>query len=44
MKEDLGLYGDELNYANTVYSVASMIAIMPIQMLLTRVHPRYLIP
>lgn len=44
MKEDLGLYGDELNYALTTYSVACMIAIMPVQLLLTRVHPRYLIP
>lgn len=44
MKEDLGLYGNQLNYAQTVYSVACLIGIMPIQMLLTRVHPRYLIP
>ncbi|WWC72333.1 uncharacterized protein I206_106295 [Kwoniella pini CBS 10737] len=44
MKEDLHLYGNELNYAQTVYSVACLIAVMPIQMLLTRVQPRYLIP
>jgi ACS family pantothenate transporter-like MFS transporter len=44
MKEDLGLYGNELNYAQTTYSVACLLAVMPVQMLLTRVHPRILIP
>jgi len=44
MKEDLGLLGNELNYAQTTYSVACIFAVLPVQMLLTRVHPRYLIP
>ncbi|KAJ7117986.1 major facilitator superfamily domain-containing protein [Mycena crocata] len=44
MKEDLNLYGNELNYAQTIYSLCCLLAVMPIQMLLTRVHPRILIP
>lgn len=44
MKEELNLYGNQLNYANTSYSIASIIALVPVNLLLTRTNPRYFIP
>uniref|UniRef100_A0A0B7K2K8 Major facilitator superfamily (MFS) profile domain-containing protein n=1 Tax=Bionectria ochroleuca TaxID=29856 RepID=A0A0B7K2K8_BIOOC len=44
MKEDLSLYGNELNYANTAYSIANIIALWPSNLILTRVNPRWFIP
>ncbi|TVY36707.1 Pantothenate transporter [Lachnellula occidentalis] len=44
MKEELHLYGNQLNYANTSYSIASIIALVPVNLLLTRTNPRYFIP
>ncbi|ETN44368.1 uncharacterized protein HMPREF1541_10548 [Cyphellophora europaea CBS 101466] len=44
MKEDLELYGNELNYANTAYAIANVVALWPSNLLLTRVNPRWFIP
>ncbi|OJJ00720.1 hypothetical protein ASPVEDRAFT_885207 [Aspergillus versicolor CBS 583.65] len=44
MKEELSLYGNEMNYANTAYAVANIIAIWPVNLLLTRTNPRWFIP
>ena len=37
MKEDLGLYGNELNYANAIWSAAYVFGQIPSNLLLTRV-------
>ena len=44
MKEDMGLYGNELNYANTAYSIANIIGLWPCNLLLTRSNPKWFIP
>ncbi|CAK7215430.1 hypothetical protein SBRCBS47491_002486 [Sporothrix bragantina] len=44
MKEDLSLYGNQLNYANTCYSVANIIALWPSNLLLSRMNPKIFIP
>lgn len=43
-KEDLGLYGNELNYMQTCWTVGYVIGEIPSNLLLTRVRPRYWIP
>ncbi|EPE02817.1 mfs general substrate transporter [Ophiostoma piceae UAMH 11346] len=43
MKEDLSLYGNELNYANAVWSAAYVVGQVPSNLLLTRVNvPLYI--
>lgn len=37
MKEDLSLYGKELNYANAIWSAAYVFGQIPSNLLLTRV-------
>lgn len=37
MKEDLSLYGNELNYVNAVWSAAYVIGQIPSNLILTRV-------
>ncbi|KAJ5811312.1 hypothetical protein N7474_007613 [Penicillium riverlandense] len=44
MKEDLGMYGNELNYMQTCWTVGYVIGEVPSNLLLTRVRPRYWIP
>ncbi|KPI45080.1 Pantothenate transporter liz1 [Cyphellophora attinorum] len=44
MKEDMSLYGNELNYANTAFAVANIIGIWPCNLLLTRSNPKWFIP
>jgi ACS family pantothenate transporter-like MFS transporter len=44
MKEELSLYGNELNYANTAYNVGMIIALWPSSLLLVRMNPKYFIP
>ncbi|KAH8895857.1 major facilitator superfamily transporter [Thozetella sp. PMI_491] len=44
MKEDLGLYGNELNYANTAYAIANIIGLWPVNLALTRSNPKWFIP
>ncbi|KAL1407393.1 hypothetical protein Q8F55_006825 [Vanrija albida] len=44
MKEDLGMHGDELVHAVTVWTVGYAIGQIPSNMVLTRVSPRYVIP
>ena len=44
MKEDLGLYGNQLNYMQTCWTVGYVIGEIPSNLLLTRVRPRYWIP
>ncbi|WVQ81058.1 hypothetical protein IAT38_003165 [Cryptococcus sp. DSM 104549] len=43
MKEDLGLYGKELNYANALWGAAYVFGQIPSNLILTRVNtPRYI--
>ncbi|PWY86668.1 pantothenate transporter, partial [Aspergillus heteromorphus CBS 117.55] len=44
MKEDLGLYGNQLNYMQACWTVGYVIGEIPSNILLTRVRPRYWIP
>ncbi|KAF8850499.1 pantothenate transporter [Acephala macrosclerotiorum] len=44
MKEDLGLYGNELNYLNTVYMVGFIVMQVPLTMLMTRFPVDYFLP
>jgi MFS transporter, ACS family, pantothenate transporter len=44
MEEDLGFYGNQLNYANTAYSVASILGLWASNLILTRTNPRFFIP
>ncbi|KAJ5334440.1 hypothetical protein N7452_006843 [Penicillium brevicompactum] len=44
MKEDLGMYGNELNYMQTCWTVGYVIGEIPSNILLTRIKPRYWIP
>ncbi|PWY81657.1 pantothenate transporter [Aspergillus sclerotioniger CBS 115572] len=44
MKEDLGLYGNQLNYMQACWTVGYVIGEIPSNMLLTRIRPRYWIP
>ncbi|KAE8453388.1 hypothetical protein EG329_010249 [Mollisiaceae sp. DMI_Dod_QoI] len=44
MKEDLGLYGNQLNYMTTAWTVGYVIGEIPSNMLLTRVRPSIWIP
>lgn len=39
MKEDLGLYGNELNFANALWSAAYVFGQIPSNLILTRVSP-----
>ncbi|KXH54608.1 major facilitator superfamily transporter [Colletotrichum salicis] len=41
MKEDLNLYGNELNYFTTYFNVAYCIMLIPSQIILTYVRPSY---
>ncbi|KAH8176728.1 major facilitator superfamily protein [Sarocladium implicatum] len=44
MKEELQLFGNELNYANTAYNVGMIVALWPSSLLLVRTNPRFYIP
>ncbi|EAT81713.2 hypothetical protein SNOG_11214 [Parastagonospora nodorum SN15] len=44
MKEDLGLYGNELNYMQTCWTVGYVIGQIPSNIILTRVKPSIWIP
>ncbi|KAI9924547.1 hypothetical protein MW887_006820 [Aspergillus wentii] len=44
MKEDLGLYSNELNYMQACWTVGYVIGEIPSNILLTRIRPRYWIP
>ncbi|KAJ9143834.1 MFS general substrate transporter [Pleurostoma richardsiae] len=44
MKEDLGLYGNQLNYMQTCWTVGYVIGEIPSNMLLTRIRPSIWIP
>ncbi|KAL2205262.1 major facilitator superfamily transporter [Sarocladium strictum] len=44
MKEDLGLYGNELNYFTTYFNVGYCIMLIPSQIILTHVRPSYWLP
>jgi hypothetical protein len=43
-KEDLGLYGNQLNYMQTCWTVGYVIGEIPSNIMLTKVRPRYWIP
>ncbi|KAM0094670.1 hypothetical protein ACP6JD_001940 [Aspergillus fumigatus] len=43
-KEDLNLYGNQLNYMQTCWTVGYVIGEIPSNLLLTRIRPRYWIP
>lgn len=44
MKEDLNLYGDELNWFQTYFSIAYAIFLVPSQMLQTKLRPSLWLP
>lgn len=44
MKEDLGLYGNELNYMDTTFRIGYAVFLIPSQLILTRVRPKYWLP
>lgn len=44
MKEDLGLYGNQLNYMQTCWTVGYVIGEIPSNILLTKIRPRYWLP
>ncbi|KAJ5714591.1 uncharacterized protein N7483_011772 [Penicillium malachiteum] len=44
MKEDLDMYGDQLSYMQTCWTVGYVIDQIPSNLLLTRIKPRYWIP
>ncbi|KAM7183643.1 putative transporter [Naviculisporaceae sp. PSN 640] len=44
MKEDLGLYGDELNYFTTYFSISYCLMLIPSQIVITYVRPSYWLP
>jgi ACS family pantothenate transporter-like MFS transporter len=43
-KEDLGMYGNELNYATTAFTVGYIVGEIPSNILLTRIRPSIYIP
>ncbi|CEN60856.1 Putative Pantothenate transporter [Aspergillus calidoustus] len=44
MKEDLGLYKNELNYMQACWTVGYALGEIPSNLLLTRIRPRYWLP
>ncbi|KAL2871159.1 major facilitator superfamily domain-containing protein [Aspergillus lucknowensis] len=44
MKEDLGMYQNQLNYMQAAWTVGYVIGEVPSNMLLTRIRPRYWLP
>lgn len=44
MKEDLGLYGNELNYMQTCWTIGYVLGEIPSNLLLTRIRPSIWIP
>ncbi|RDW56918.1 MFS transporter-21 [Coleophoma crateriformis] len=44
MKEDLGLYGNQLNWFTTWFQIGYIVGQIPSQILLTRISPRYYLP
>ncbi|KAF9884737.1 hypothetical protein FE257_001299 [Aspergillus nanangensis] len=44
MKEDLGLYANQLNYMQACWTVGYVIGEIPSNILLTRIRPRYWLP
>ncbi|CUM67389.1 uncharacterized protein PRCAT00005083001 [Priceomyces carsonii] len=44
MKEELGLYGNELNYAETCWTIGYVLGQIPSSLILTKVRPHYWLP
>ena len=44
MQEDLGMFGNQLVTATSIWTVGYVIGQIPSNLLLTRVSPRYVIP
>ncbi|KAK4442376.1 major facilitator superfamily domain-containing protein [Podospora aff. communis PSN243] len=44
MREDLGLYGDELNYFTTYFSISYCLMLIPSQIIITYVRPSLWLP
>lgn len=44
MKEDLGMGGDDLNLINTCFNVGYIVALIPHNLILLKVRPRYWMP
>jgi sugar phosphate permease len=44
MKEDLNLYGDELNYFTTAFNVSYAVMLIPSQVIMTWVRPSFWLP
>ena len=43
-QEDLGLYGNQLNYMQTCWTVGYVLGEIPSNIMLTRIRPRYWLP
>jgi ACS family pantothenate transporter-like MFS transporter len=43
-QEDLGLYGNQLNYMQTCWTVGYVIGEIPSNILLTKIRPSYWLP
>jgi hypothetical protein len=43
-QEDLGLYGNQLNYMQTCWTVGYVIGEIPSNIMLTKIRPRYWLP
>ncbi|KAK7056520.1 hypothetical protein VNI00_003076 [Paramarasmius palmivorus] len=44
MKEDLGLYGNELNFFSTYFSIGYAVMLIPSQIIMTHVRPSWWLP
>ncbi|WVQ77579.1 hypothetical protein IAR50_007267 [Cryptococcus sp. DSM 104548] len=44
MEEDLSLYGNELTWMGTIFSIGYIIGTIPTQLLITLIRPSYLLP
>ncbi|KAG9650711.1 putative MFS transporter Liz1/Seo1, partial [Aureobasidium melanogenum] len=44
LKEDLGLYGNQLNYMQTCWTIGYVIGEIPSNIVLTKIRPRYWLP
>jgi MFS transporter, ACS family, pantothenate transporter len=44
MKEDLGLNGNQLSWFTTYYQIGYIVGLIPSNILLTKISPRYFLP
>lgn len=44
MKEDMQMFGNELNYMDTTFRIGYAIFLIPSQLILTKIRPKYWLP